>query len=108
MNDDDLTFAKIRLDPRSLATLRDHLAAAQPVEPNRIKETLTPKHIEEIEPDVYLVDFGRNVSGWLEVDLPSLTTASANNRELGASRPSMTPGSATTPSSCTAPTTART
>ncbi|HEV7207740.1 MAG TPA: aminopeptidase N [Mycobacteriales bacterium] len=27
LNDDDLTFAKIRLDPRSLATVRDHIGA---------------------------------------------------------------------------------
>jgi aminopeptidase N len=27
VNDDDLTYAKVRLDPRSLATVRDHLAA---------------------------------------------------------------------------------
>lgn len=58
-----------------LCDIQEHLTVTQPVEPNRIIETIQPQAIEEIEPDVYRIDFGRNLTGWLEAELPSVTTA---------------------------------
>jgi alpha-L-rhamnosidase len=57
--------------PQAVACdVRPHAASAQPVEPNRIMESFRPIAIEEYEPGVWLVDFGRNFSGWIEAAIP--------------------------------------
>ncbi len=43
--------------------------SAQMVEPDRIIETLRPVGSRELAPGVYVIDMGRNYTGWLEIPL---------------------------------------
>jgi hypothetical protein len=45
--------------------------SAQMVQPNRIMETLRPVKIEKTPDGGWLIDMGKNYTGWLEVRLPS-------------------------------------
>ncbi len=49
--------------------------SAQMVEPNRILETLKPVKIEQTPAGGWLIDMGKNYTGWLELRLPSDTKA---------------------------------
>ncbi|MCC5928499.1 MAG: family 78 glycoside hydrolase catalytic domain [Cyclobacteriaceae bacterium] len=42
---------------------------AQMIPPNRITKTLKPKTIQMLENGVYIVDFGQNFAGWLQLQL---------------------------------------
>ncbi|MGC8644315.1 MAG: family 78 glycoside hydrolase catalytic domain, partial [Isosphaeraceae bacterium] len=44
--------------------------AAQLVQPNRIVETIRPVKVSELPSGVYLVDMGRNFTGWFELRIP--------------------------------------
>ncbi len=54
--------------------------SAQMVEPNRIIESLAAVKIEENPAGEWLIDFGKNFVGWLELKLPAATEAGANLR----------------------------
>ena len=41
--------------------------AAQMVQPNRIVQTIRPVKVSEFSPGVYLIDMGRNFTGWFEL-----------------------------------------
>ena len=45
--------------------------AAQMVQPNRIIQTIRPVKVSEFAPGVYLVDMGRNLTGWFELRIPA-------------------------------------
>ena len=45
--------------------------AAQVVQPDRICQTITPVAVEELSPDVYLLDMGRHFTGWFEINFHS-------------------------------------
>jgi hypothetical protein len=62
--DDSGWTAAARFDPPEVA------AAAQMVEPNRIMETIRPVKVSAQGPGVYLIEMGRNLTGWLELRLP--------------------------------------
>jgi hypothetical protein len=49
--------------------------AAQMVEPNRILETLKPVTIEATPGGGWLIDMGKNYTGWLDLQLPADTAA---------------------------------
>ncbi len=44
---------------------------AQRVEPNRLQDEIKPVSIKELEDGKYMVDMGRNFTGWLELHLTS-------------------------------------
>ncbi|MDY0169345.1 MAG: family 78 glycoside hydrolase catalytic domain [Thermoguttaceae bacterium] len=46
--------------------------SAQMVEPDRCVETIRPVAIEELAPNVYVIDMGRNYTGWLEIPLDGI------------------------------------
>ena len=46
------------------------VTAAQMVEPNRIMETIPPARVQQSAPGVFLIDMGRNLTGWFELRLP--------------------------------------
>ena len=46
------------------------ITAAQMVEPNRIMETILAVKVEEFPPGGYLIDMGRDFTGWLEFRVP--------------------------------------
>lgn len=48
----------------------DAVTAAQAVEPNRATVEITPVGIETMEDGSYLIDMGRNFTGWLTVRFP--------------------------------------
>jgi alpha-L-rhamnosidase len=44
---------------------------AQMVQPNRIIQTIQPVKVTESSPGVYVVDMGRNLTGWFELLIPA-------------------------------------
>lgn len=49
-----------------------HNATPQMAEPNYIFETLNPVEIWQTSKDTFMVDFGKSVTGWVEIDFPEL------------------------------------
>ena len=47
------------------------------VEPNRIVQTIWPVKVAEFSPGVYLIDMGRNLTGWFELRIPAGAAGSA-------------------------------
>lgn len=56
---------------------------AQQANPNRITETITPVTITEPSPGIYVVDMGRNISGWTQISAegPAGTTITMRHDE---------------------------
>ena len=52
--------------------------SAQMVEPNRILETIKPVKIEKTAAGGWLIDMGKNFTGWLDVRLPANLVAGKN------------------------------
>lgn len=72
--DDSNWEAATQFDPPRVTT------AAQMVEPNRIVETIKPVKVEESPAGAWLVDMGKNFTGWFELRLPSAVAADKNIR----------------------------
>ncbi len=70
--DDSTWEAATTFDPPKVAT------SAQMVEPNRILETLRPVKIDKTPDGGWLVDMGKNYTGWLELRLPPGIAAGQN------------------------------
>lgn len=49
-----------------------HLVTPQVVERNRIQQNITPVEIVKLEDKVYLVDMGKNLTGWITINFPAL------------------------------------
>lgn len=64
---DDLTWGKV-----TVVEVPEHEVSPQMVEPNRIKETIHPKEVLELDDKTFLVDMGKNLSGWFEVSFTGL------------------------------------
>ncbi len=58
--------------PVAQVTIPAHQATAQLTEPNRIQETIKAQNITKISDNSYLVDMGKSLTGWLQVNFPSL------------------------------------
>ena len=70
---DDATWEAASLfDPPKVTT------SAQMVEPNRILETLRPVKIDATPVGGWLIDMGKNFTGWLELRLPTGLAAGKN------------------------------
>lgn len=50
----------------------DHLVTPQVVELNRFQEKIIPVEIIKLEDQVYLVDMGKNLTGWITIKFPPL------------------------------------
>ena len=59
-------------NPVSVIDVPEHAVSPQMTELNAIKDTLTPKAIIEVGQDTFLVDMGKNLTGWLEFHFPAL------------------------------------
>ena len=70
--DDSAWESAATFDPPKVTT------SAQMVEPNRILETLRPVKIDKTPDGGWLIDMGKNYTGWLELRLPAGTTAGKN------------------------------
>jgi alpha-L-rhamnosidase len=64
LNDSDWKAAAV-FEPPKVTT------AAQMVQPNRIVQTIRPVKVSEFSPGVYLIDMGRNFTGWFELRIPA-------------------------------------
>ena len=51
-----------------------HFVSAQMVEPNRIVDTIQAKSVQALTENTYLVDMGTNLTGWIHIDFPKLST----------------------------------
>jgi alpha-L-rhamnosidase len=50
----------------------DHLVTPQVVELNRIQESIIPIDIKQIDDGAYIVDMGKNLTGWVKIRFPVL------------------------------------
>jgi len=64
---EDLDWEKV-----AVVSVPEHEVTPQMVEPNRIEEVILPSKISQIGPDVYIVDMGRNLTGWLKIEFSEL------------------------------------
>ncbi|MFC1650870.1 family 78 glycoside hydrolase catalytic domain [Candidatus Latescibacterota bacterium] len=48
----------------------DVLSSAQMVQPNRIIKTITPTAVEKLQTGEYIIDMGRNYTGWFTMNFP--------------------------------------
>ncbi len=64
---DDATW-----EPATVVRVPDHLVTPQVVELNRVREIILPVEIAEVEDQVYLVDMGKNLTGWINIHFPVL------------------------------------
>jgi len=58
--------------PVIIADVPFHIASPQMTEFNRITDTIHPNGIITLNEKQYLVDMGRNLTGWIEIHFPSL------------------------------------
>lgn len=65
-------------EPAAVMEVPKVTTAAQMVEPNRILETLKPVKIEATPVGGWLIDMGKNYTGWLDLQLPSGAAAGKN------------------------------
>jgi len=81
-------FSSAELDDSSwpdagAVTIPFRQAVPQKAELNRIRETLSPQEIREFgDNNTWLVDFGKNLTGWVEVDLSDLKTGQQAEMEF--------------------------
>uniref|UniRef100_UPI002635D898 alpha-L-rhamnosidase n=1 Tax=uncultured Proteiniphilum sp. TaxID=497637 RepID=UPI002635D898 len=64
---EELTWGKV-----SLAEVAEHEATPQMVEANRIRETIHPVKVENLNDSTVLVDMGKCLTGWFEITFPFL------------------------------------
>jgi alpha-L-rhamnosidase len=58
--------------PVMLVDIPTHMASPQMTEQNAITDTIRPISIKEMAPDTFLVDMGKNFTGWVEFNFPHL------------------------------------
>lgn len=63
---------KASWDKATIAEVPDHLVTPQMVEPNKIQETIHPVDIVKVNDTTYIVDMGKNLTGWFEIIFPTL------------------------------------
>ncbi len=59
-------------NPVSPIDIPTHQASPQMTEQNAITETISPISIKEMAPDTFLIDMGKNLTGWIEVHFSNL------------------------------------
>jgi alpha-L-rhamnosidase len=76
-NPENMTVEALdRLEWRAVITKdkQGHIASPQMCEPNRVQQTLVPVSISGDGDGTWLVDMGRVVTGWFELDMPAMTS----------------------------------
>jgi alpha-L-rhamnosidase len=58
--------------PVSVVTVPDHEVTPQMVELNRIEKSMKPISIQPMAEDTFLIDMGKNLTGWIEFHFPEL------------------------------------
>ncbi len=75
LSKNDLTIENIptrEWQPVSKISIPPHEVSSQMVEVNIIADTICPVSVVTIAPDTFLVDMGKNLTGWLEIHFPKL------------------------------------
>lgn len=65
---------RLEWKPVAVVPVTPHAVSPQTCEPDKKQETLTPKSIEALGPDTWLVDMGKVLTGWFELHIPSLAS----------------------------------
>jgi len=65
---------KMKWTPVAIVPVTAHIVSPQTCEPNRKQETLTPKSIEALGKNCWLVDMGKVLTGWFEIHIPQLAS----------------------------------
>jgi alpha-L-rhamnosidase len=71
----DLTMEALDLMkwyPVTEVNIPAHVASPEMTEPNRIQEMFSPKDVKQLGDSLWLVDMGKNLTGWFEIRLPNL------------------------------------
>lgn len=63
-----------------------NIISAQMVQPDRIHHEVSPAEIEELSDGSYMIDMGRNFSGWFEIRFPEGTAGQKIYMEFGDKR----------------------
>ena len=58
--------------PVSVISVPDHEVSPQMVELNRIAETIKPVEIRSLSKDTFLIDMGKTLTGWVEINFAKL------------------------------------
>jgi alpha-L-rhamnosidase len=64
---DDLLWKKV-----AIVEVPDHKVSPQMVAPNRIKETIQALEVRQLEDKSFLIDMGKNLTGWFEIAFTGL------------------------------------
>lgn len=75
---DDSEWQRVQVFPAPLAAM-----SAEAIDPIRITQTLNAVSVKEVEPEVFVFDFGQNMVGWcrLKVTAPAGTTLRLRHAE---------------------------
>ncbi|MGV8090591.1 MAG: family 78 glycoside hydrolase catalytic domain [Mangrovibacterium sp.] len=68
----DLSLKEGEWKPAVVVGVPDHEVSSQMVELNRIQETIKPVEIKPLAPDTFLIDMGKSLTGWTEIEFPPL------------------------------------
>jgi alpha-L-rhamnosidase len=68
----DADFDDSGWDRAVAVTVPEHVVSAQPAEPNRVQRRLEPVSVKASGPNTWLLDFGTNLTGWIEMSLPAM------------------------------------
>lgn len=66
------TLDGVEWDDVWVATVPKHKVSPQMCEPNILREAIPAKEIRQIGEDTWLVDMGKCLNGWVEVDFPTM------------------------------------
>jgi alpha-L-rhamnosidase len=58
--------------PVKVVTVPDHEVTPQMAEVNKINETIVPVSITNLQGNTYLIDMGKDLTGWVEIHFPKL------------------------------------
>ncbi len=64
---------KVKWFPVTVIPVGDHKVSPQMCEPNTIQEIVTPQHIETRADGSRIIDMGKVLTGWFELQIPCLT-----------------------------------
>lgn len=77
------TLDKLQWNDVWVANVPKHKVSPQMCEPNRLGEPIQPKEIRQLENGDWLVDLGRCINGWLQVDFPAMAQGNQVSLKYG-------------------------
>ncbi len=72
----DLTHAsleKVKWSPVTKVDIPEHEVSPQMSEPNLITERLKPQKVTQVDDSTFMIDMGKNLTGWFEIKFPELS-----------------------------------